>query len=179
MAAVGQQVRHEWYQTESKVVVTLFIKNAQNRNCEINVKSDSVQITAEDLPVVTFNLLHTIDQNNSSYKISPLKIELTLVKLGFERWATLEKTGENAPTPAAAVPVQSAPIAVEAPKAPSGSNKVTPKNPKDWDKLVKDIWEKEDLEKVSTLQIDANSEPLPSLVTVIFFSHHSRAKRTR
>lgn len=153
MATAAQQIRHEWYQTDDKVVVTFFIKNAQNRKCEVIVNSDSVQITADDLPAVTFNLLHTIDQNNSTYKISSVKIELTLVKLGFERWTTLEKTAESAPTPAA-------PIPIEAPKAASGSNRVTPKNPKDWDKLVKDIWEKEDLEKVSMLRIDADSETL-------------------
>lgn len=152
MAAVPQQVRHEWYQTDQKVVITLFIKNAQNRKCEINIGADHVSVIADDLPEVKFNLLHTINQAQSTHKIFSVKIELTLVKLNGERWATLEKTTEKAPTPAATVPVvveQSASAPVEAPSIASGSSATVPKNPKDWDKLVKDIWEKEDLEKVS------------------------------
>lgn len=150
MAAVPQQVRHEWYQTDQKVVVDLFIKNAQNRKCEVNIKTNHVFISADDLPDLKFNLLQSIDQAKSTYKMSPVKIELTLYKLKGERWPTLLKTTENAPTPApVAAAVQSEPVPVEAPSVASGSGGVVPKHPKDWDKLVKDIWEKEDLEKVN------------------------------
>lgn len=179
MAAVPQQIRHEWYQTDQKVVVELFIKNAQNRNCKVNIESDHVVVTADDLPEVKFNLLHPINFAQSSHKFSSLKIELTLVKLSGERWSTLEKTTESAPTPEPIV--HSAPIPIVEQSAPSGSSGVVPKHPKDWDKLVKDIWEKEDLEKVST-QINATRMHCPLRTNLIFFSifnSNCRAKLMR
>lgn len=144
MATVPQQVRHEWYQTNEKVVITLFIKNAQNRNCEVNIKSDSVLVTADDLPNIKFDLLHAINLAQSTHNFFSVKIEVTLFKLIGERWSTLEKTTENALTSAPAI-VASQPVDA----AIGGLGGVVPKDPKDWDKLVKDIWEKEDLEKVS------------------------------
>lgn len=155
MAAVPQQVRHEWYQTDRKVVITLFIKNAESRKCEVDIKTDSVRVTADDLPDVKFNLLHPINQAESTHKFFSVKIELTLIKLNGERWESLERTADNVVTPAPALaevkPDVKAPI--EAPSASGGQPGVVPKNPKDWDKLVKDIWEKEDLEKVSSIAL--------------------------
>lgn len=175
MAAVPQQIRHEWYQTDQKVVVELFIKNAQNRNCEVNIKSDHVVVNADDLPEVKFNLLHPINFAQSTHKFSTLKIELTLVKLSGERWSTLEKTTESAPTPAPIV--HSAPVAVEQSSAQSGSSGVVPKHPKDWDKLVKDIWEKEDLEKVSItiFQIQLSS---PNKILIFFNTQYELQNET-
>lgn len=160
MAAVQQQVRHEWYQTDQKVVITVFIKNAQNRNCEVNIKPHKVTVSADDLPNVKFDLLHEISQERSTLKIFSVKIEITLIKLDGIRWTSLEKTTEIAPTPAAMAPVpvavvESAADPVDASNAARGSGGVAPKNPKDWDKLVKDIWEKEDLDKVSIFTFHA------------------------
>lgn len=153
MTAATQQVRHEWYQTDQKVVITLFIKNANKRNCEIVIKSDQVMVSGDDLPKLNFNLLHPINMADSkSNSTFSTKVEISLVKLIGERWPTLEKATESAPTvaPASVATVQENASAIEAPSNASGTSGVAPKNPKDWDKLVNDLWEKEDLDKVST-----------------------------
>lgn len=37
--------RHEWYQTATHVIVTLFVKNVKQENAQIDIKPKTVSIT--------------------------------------------------------------------------------------------------------------------------------------
>lgn len=141
----SSSVRHEWYQTDQKVVISVFIKNAQSRNCKVDIKSDSVSLTADDISPFDIQLAHPINESESTFKVLSVKVEISLRKITGEKWNELEKSASNANEPAAPM------TSVEAVKSTPAT---APKDPKDWDKLVKTIYEKEDLEKVKYNGID-------------------------
>ena len=148
-------LRHEWYQTDQKVVVTVQLKNAVERNCVVDITSNCVLVTADDNVRLELPLFHEINAADSSYKITAIKVEIILRKVFGERWPSLIKSETtvvpNIPTPAMA-PAPT-PAATSEDTQPADQSK--PKDPKDWDKLVKDIWEEEDLEKVAHRAVDS------------------------
>lgn len=128
-------VRHDWYQTEQKVVIDVLVKNAQNRNCSVDFQPKRVVIRGDDLEL-DLNLLHEIDTTKSSFRTLTVKIEVTLQKLIGERWTSLVQKDNEVPAPSFK------PI----PETESGTP--SKKNDKNWDRVVKEVWETEDLEKV-------------------------------
>lgn len=133
---MSTSVRHEWYQTDQKVVVSLFIKNAQNRNCNVTIESEQFSLTADEINKAEFKLAHPINAAESSFKVLSVKVEVSLKKVSGDRWDTLEKVPQKEPPPT--VKMQSPPVVG-----------AVPKTHKDWDKLTKDICEKEEIEKVN------------------------------
>lgn len=117
-------VRHDWYQTEEKVVVTVLLKNAAEKKFQCQILEDSVSLTAENYEL-RLELLNHIVPEKSTYKDTPSKVEIILFKRNFGRWLTLERKIEELPKPEA----------------------VKKKKPEDWDKLAKEV--EKDQEEVS------------------------------
>lgn len=111
-------VRHDWYQTDDKVVITVLLKKAEEKNYKCTIEQDSVHLTADnyELHLALFN---PVNVEKSSYHASAFKVEITLFKASFGRWDALEKKLEDKP-------VEPAP----------GLKK---KKPEDWEKLTKEI----------------------------------------
>lgn len=120
-------VRHDWYQSDEKVVVTVLLKNAVEKNYKCEINENSLRITAENYEFA-LELFGNVSVEKSSHKATPHKIEVNLIKKDFCKWITLEKKK--------AAEVASAPV-----KVYSG------KKPDDWDKLAKDIEKNEDKEE--------------------------------
>lgn len=131
-------VRHDWYQTEQRVTIDVLVKNANTRNCSVDIQSNHVAIRGDDLEL-DFELAHEIDTSKSSFRILTVKIEITLQKLIGERWTSLTKD----PT-VASIKLSSLP------KAADDQAKSSPSKPgnKNWDRVVKDACEKEEIDKV-------------------------------
>uniref|UniRef100_A0A0K8TRE9 Putative suppressor of g2 allele of skp1 n=1 Tax=Tabanus bromius TaxID=304241 RepID=A0A0K8TRE9_TABBR len=106
--------RHDWYQSDSKVTVTVMLKNAAEKNCKVNIGESTISVSADDYSL-GLELFRPIDAAKSTYKITPYKVEIVLAKSSAERWESLEKKKEVAPEPK--------------------------KNFHDWDKLAKEITE--------------------------------------
>ncbi|XP_017073408.1 protein SGT1 homolog [Drosophila eugracilis] len=102
-------VRHDWYQSETKVVITVLLKNAADKNYAVEISQNRVHMTADGYEL-DLNLLHPIVVERSSHKAFPSKVEITLAKETGVRWENLEEKA------VVAVPVK--------PKA------------KNWDRLV-------------------------------------------
>lgn len=118
-------IRHDWYQSEEYVKVTVLLKNAIEKNYNIKIESEKLEMTAENYSL-TLNLFRPINAEKSTHKATPSKVEITLYKLIGERWESLERI-------------------VEQPKP-------VPVNAKNWDKLTKEIEAKESEEnKVNKL----------------------------
>lgn len=81
-------IRHDWYQTDEKVVITALIKNA--KNYDVQIESDLVHIKADEYQL-DVNLYAGINKERSTYRIVPVKVEVTLYKLVGERWPSLER----------------------------------------------------------------------------------------
>jgi len=94
----SNQPRHDWYQTNSHVIVTILIKNVKKEESKIIISEKNVDIEVK-LPVtgseyqMHFNLLDNITVPESSYTILSTKIEIKLKKSREGRWSSLEDTG--------------------------------------------------------------------------------------
>lgn len=119
-------IRHDWYQTDDKVVITVLLKNAVDKNYQCDIRDDSVALTAENYEL-RLELLNPIQPVKSTHKATPHKIEIILFKRDFGRWSTLERKIEDPPKPEA----------------------VKKKKPDDWEKLAKEVEKSEDKEEVS------------------------------
>jgi len=116
-------VRHDWYQTDEKVVITVLLKNAVEKNYQCQIFEDSVSLTAENYEL-KLELLNPILHEKSTHKATPNKVEIILFKKDFGRWGTLERK-------------------IEEPKPVVNTKK---KQPNDWEKLTKEIEKSEDKE---------------------------------
>lgn len=128
-------VRHDWYQTDERVVIDVLVKNANTRNCSVDIQSNHVSIRGDELEL-DLDLLYEIDTTKSSFRIMTVKIEITLQKLVGERWSSLVKESN------AAAPVKFSSL----PQNEQAS--ASQRNDKNWDRVVKDVCEKEEIEKV-------------------------------
>lgn len=129
-------VKWDWYQNEQRVVIDVLVKNANNRNIAVDIQSNHVLIRGDDLEL-QLDLAHEIDTTKSTFKIMTVKIEIILQKLVGERWTSLTKKEGAASHSFSSLPQQQQ-IAKDSPK----------KNEKNWDRLVKDAYEKEEIDKV-------------------------------
>lgn len=128
-------VRHDWYQTDQRVVIDVLVKNANNRNISVDIQPDRVSIRGDDIEL-ELDLAHEIDTTKSTFKIMTVKIEIILQKLVGERWTSLTKKEG-----AASQSFSSLPQPEQAKPSPK-------KGDKNWDRVVKDAYEKEEIEKV-------------------------------
>jgi len=123
-------VRMDFYQTESDVVVTLFLKNQKQEQVDVEFSPESFRIGAK-LPDGTdyqreVMLAAGINPDQSASKVLSTKIEIRLRKDAGGHWPFLEATNKDKDFK---------------PSYPSSSKKKF-----DWDKVEKDIekQEKED-----------------------------------
>lgn len=86
-------VRHDWYQSETKVVITVLLKNATEKNYTVKIEPQDVHMTADGYEL-QLHLLHPIVVERSSHKAYPSKVEITLAKETGIRWENLEKKVE-------------------------------------------------------------------------------------
>ncbi|XP_059408346.1 protein SGT1 homolog isoform X1 [Carassius carassius] len=90
-------VKHDWYQTESQVVVTLMVKNAKKE--DVTVIFGERELTAvvklpsgEDY-CLNEHLLHPVVPQQSTYRILSTKIEIKLKKTAAVQWEKLQGEG--------------------------------------------------------------------------------------
>ncbi|KAH8416687.1 hypothetical protein KR222_007073 [Zaprionus bogoriensis] len=83
-------VRHDWYQSETKVVITVLLKNASEKNYDVKIEPQDVHMTADGYEL-QLRLLHPIVVERSSHKAYPSKVEITLAKETGIRWEQLEQ----------------------------------------------------------------------------------------
>jgi len=89
------KVRYEWYQTETHVTITIFIKNVDKEKAKINIQPTSLSV---DIPEPTpyqsnIELLDKVNPEESTTNILGTKIEIKLKKLRPAKWPSLENTG--------------------------------------------------------------------------------------
>ncbi|XP_017475939.1 PREDICTED: protein SGT1 homolog [Rhagoletis zephyria] len=113
-------VRHDWYQSDTKVVVTVMLKDAVSKNYKVDVEPERLHMTADGYEL-DLQLYRPVDVSKSSHKAYSTKVEITLSKKVGERWDSLEK--KELPPPTAAPP---------------------PIHKKDWDSLAKEVEKSEE-----------------------------------
>ncbi|KAK5089783.1 Cochaperone protein [Exophiala xenobiotica] len=180
--AAPQKIRHEWYQNNQNVIITIYAKGVQKDKTEVDIAEDSVSISfphPSDLSSsFSFSLdplSALIDPSRSKHQVMSTKVEITLAKVEQgKKWANLEGTAPlhnsngAAPDegPARAVVMStlqtSSTTATAAPSYPTSSRK----GPKNWDKLASDLTakkpkkakKKSDSDKQDKAGSDSNDE---------------------
>lgn len=132
-------LRHDWYQTEQKVVIDVLVKNAKTRNCTVDIQPQCVSVRGDDLEL-DLDLHQEIDASRSTFRILPVKLEITLFKLVGERWTSLAKQQNTASATIKPLPM---PISTVDQSLASPINKE-----KNWDRVVRDAYEKAECDKV-------------------------------
>uniref|UniRef100_T1IRG5 Uncharacterized protein n=1 Tax=Strigamia maritima TaxID=126957 RepID=T1IRG5_STRMM len=136
------KIRHEWYQTEVSVFVTILVKNAKRDEVVMEITKNTLQcnVQGNDKRLafeLNITLEHEINPKYSVWKILPSKIEIQLKKCEGIQWKTLHETPkENIKQ---FVPDKSS---ITTNKYPTSCSTT-----KDWDKIVTDIKKDEEIEQ--------------------------------
>ncbi|XP_023024371.1 suppressor of G2 allele of skp1 [Leptinotarsa decemlineata] len=137
------QVKHDWYQTETAVVITVLVKNMRESYLNVSFDNNKVMVALSHPDFehceLCFNLSHIIIPEQCSYKLSSTKVEIKLKKSEDIRWEKLEgnPSGEVIKT------IPSGPVTL-ADRPPSYP---TSKKGKDWSVVEKEIIQQEAQEK--------------------------------
>ena len=145
------KIRHEWFQTNDTVLVSLFCKGIPKDKATVEIKQASLEVsfplpTGSDFNLSLDPLYATIDPAASSYKILSSKAEFTLKKsTPGGKWANLEGWQSVAASETSADGDESVKRAVLS-ERPTPTGPVYPTSsksgPKDWDKVAKDLSKK-------------------------------------
>ncbi|XP_076069992.1 suppressor of G2 allele of skp1 isoform X2 [Oratosquilla oratoria] len=135
------KIKHDWYQTDSQVVITILIKHMAKEDVKVDFTDKTVSVTAK-LPSgsdysLELDLCHPIIPSNSSFRVVPSKIEVKMKKADGIRWNSLEGDGA-APSVKS---INEGAAKENIPSYPTSSSKKV-----DWDKIEADV-EKEEAEE--------------------------------
>ena len=85
------KIIHNWYQTNTNVIVTLDCNTEIDNNFKVNLAKKNINVTHSDYSVYNVNLSNSIDVSKSSYEVSKKKITLNLKKeIDNFNWVTLD-----------------------------------------------------------------------------------------
>ncbi|KFQ05968.1 Suppressor of G2 allele of SKP1, partial [Haliaeetus albicilla] len=130
---------YDWYQTESQVIVTIMIKNAQKDDVSVQFlekeMNASVRLPSGEDYNLKLVLLHSIVPEQSTFKVLSTKVEIKMKKPEAVRWEKLEGQGDSPKLKQFTPDTQHL--------YPSSSHYT-----RNWDKLVVEIKEEEKNEKL-------------------------------
>uniref|UniRef100_A0A1A8GKM1 SGT1, suppressor of G2 allele of SKP1 n=1 Tax=Nothobranchius korthausae TaxID=1143690 RepID=A0A1A8GKM1_9TELE len=136
MTPAAPPVKHDWYQTESQVIVTVMAKNVPKEGVRVNFAEKElcarIQLASGESCNLHLHLLHSIVPQQSTFKILTTKVEIKMKKTDAIRWEKLEGEGQESN------------IKHWNPNQYPTSSHYTHK----WDKMVLDISEEEKNEKL-------------------------------
>ncbi|XP_031630915.1 protein SGT1 homolog [Contarinia nasturtii] len=141
-------LRHDWYQTEQRVVIDVLVKNASSRNISVNIQPTQISLRGDNVEL-DLDLAHEIDPTKSTFKIMSVKVEIILQKLVGERWSSLKKDGA-----ATSISFSNLPQTEQAKASPSQYND------KNWDRVVKDAYDSAEIEKDEAKQLNSLFEKI-------------------
>ncbi|XP_019380531.1 PREDICTED: protein SGT1 homolog isoform X1 [Gavialis gangeticus] len=93
------KIKYDWYQTESHVIVTIMIKNAQKDDVNVQFSEKEmnalVKLTSGEDYNLKLVLLHSIVPEQSTFKVLSTKVEIKMKKPEAIRWEQLEGQGDS------------------------------------------------------------------------------------
>ncbi|XP_056248347.1 protein SGT1 homolog isoform X1 [Seriola aureovittata] len=129
-------VKYDWYQTESQVIVTVMAKNVPKDGVSVKFMDKELEAMIQLASGENYNfhlhLLHPIIPQQSNFKILTTKVEIKMMKTDAIRWEKLEGEGQESN------------IKHFNPNQYPSSSHYTCK----WDKMVVDLGEEEKNEKL-------------------------------
>uniref|UniRef100_A0A6B2L6B7 CS domain-containing protein n=1 Tax=Arcella intermedia TaxID=1963864 RepID=A0A6B2L6B7_9EUKA len=91
-------VRYEWYQTETHVTVTIYLKNVKKEDASVQFQDQHLDVAIQNVPVtneyrLNVELSDKIITGECVYTVLGTKIEIKLKKSKPAKWPALENTG--------------------------------------------------------------------------------------
>ena len=129
------KISHDWYQTETLVVLEIRIKKLAANMVKVDMGDTSLSVSAK-IPAseseykLELDLAHPVLPAESGYKVMSTKIEIKLKKATGVRWSALKRDC-SAPTPGLA-------------SAPSSSSKGPYSSGRDWSAIANNLDIKEE-----------------------------------
>ncbi|PQE23845.1 sgt1 and cs domain containing protein [Rutstroemia sp. NJR-2017a BBW] len=161
-----EKIRHEWFQSSSKITITIFAKGVPKEQAQVNIEEGQVEVsfpigsTGTSYDFTASPLYDRIDPSQSKYTITPNKLEIELQKSkpGL-KWSSLEGTE---PIPSSTTTTEDKPaipagiLTEKAPSYPTSSRN----GPKDWDALASSALrsEKKDGDKAAAVEGDDDED---------------------
>jgi len=146
------KIRHDWFQTNDSVIVTLYCKGIPKDKATVDIKQNSLEVsfplpTGSDYQFSLDPLFSSIDRTKSYYKVMSTKAEFTLMKsTAGQKWPSIEGSGSvqgdkvemNGADPSED-PVKRAVLADKSTNAGPAYPTSSKSGPKNWDKLASDL----------------------------------------
>jgi len=132
------KIKHDWYQTETQVVVEVRIKALKSEEVKVEFGLAALSVTAKLPPPssseysLELDLAHPIVEAECSHKVLGTKLEIRMKKKLGTRWAALEGDGSDPLSGAVGMAAAAEGSSASAPKYPSSSGK-------DWNKITSTI----------------------------------------
>ena len=129
------KISHDWYQTETHVVIKIRIKKLAANMVKVDMEDTSLSVSAK-IPgsdseySLELELAHPVLPAQSGYKVMSTKVEIKLKKATGVRWSALKRDC-SAPTPGLA-------------SAPSSSSKGPYSSGRDWSAIANNLDIKEE-----------------------------------
>jgi suppressor of G2 allele of SKP1 len=90
MASSSSVVKLEYYQTDAKMVVTLFERNLEEAKVNVMCEPKKLKVTAGEKVLLNTSLYGEVLSNEVVYSVKPRKVEITLKKKENKHWDALE-----------------------------------------------------------------------------------------
>ncbi|KAG0144220.1 hypothetical protein CROQUDRAFT_660291 [Cronartium quercuum f. sp. fusiforme G11] len=154
-SASAPKIRHEWYQTDTEVVLSVFVRNTKTEDLTVELSARSLSI---NYPLASSEgcfalepLTHEVDVEGSSWKSLSTKIEVKLKKkVPGVKWNAIEGQADNS-APAVATLQPPMTTMTEATSSSSKSYPSSSRRKTNWEALAKTA-EKEEQEAISGLK---------------------------
>ncbi|XP_061791115.1 protein SGT1 homolog isoform X1 [Nerophis lumbriciformis] len=95
----GPNVKYDWYQTESQVIVTVMAKNVPKDGVSVKFLeqelSASIGLASGENYDLNLRLLHPIVPQQSNFRVLATKVEMKMKKTEAIRWENLEGEGQE------------------------------------------------------------------------------------
>ncbi|KAL4788443.1 terpenoid cyclases/protein prenyltransferase alpha-alpha toroid [Aspergillus varians] len=136
-AQTPEKIRHEWYQSNDSVVVTLYVKGIAKERVDTELKSNSVSLqfplpSGPEYAFILDPLFAPINESTSKVTTFGTKIELVLrKKTPGQKWSSLESSSTDVKS-STITPTVASPAPASAPSYPTSSRHGV----KDWDKVA-------------------------------------------
>ncbi|XP_061653394.1 protein SGT1 homolog [Phyllopteryx taeniolatus] len=92
-------VKHDWYQTESQVIISVMARNVPKDGVSVNFMekelSASIRLASGENYNLNLCLLHPIVPQQSNFRILTTKVEMKMKKTDAIRWEKLEGEGQE------------------------------------------------------------------------------------
>jgi len=169
--AIVSKIKHDWYQTDTFVIITVLIKNIKKEDINVEYSTKSLSLTVKlgsgSNYCLELDLAHSIKPDDCVTKVLSTKLELKLKKEEGIRWSSLEIDNEShfvKTLPQNPLSTSEKEDAVH--KYPSSSATY-----RDWDRLAKEVQEEEKKEE------DSGDAALNKLFKQIYSDGSDEVKR--